>query len=255
MKTQYRAFQNRDFCEEAPEQPLTSSPSGRLCRNCRRRGRGRRDLAQAFTLIELLVVIAIIAILAALAFPMVNKARESAQAAKCLSNLRAIGTAMNSFMADQAMKYPSSGSTSFGAFNGEKWWFTDIGPYLTGGTSFTIDGYLIKPEQSVSVLRCPSIKKGLSWPSNLDYGINGFVFPGGEAIPAVKIAKPSQTFLVAESLLWCVTGWGGPTLVEDLAFRHNNMANVVMCDGHVEKISKKQLEDKEFEKRLKGLLP
>ena len=117
------------------------------------------------------------------------------------------------------------------------------------------DGWLIKPEQSASVLRCPSVKKGPSWPSNLDYGINGFAFPGGDAIPAVKIAKPSQTFLVAESLLWCVTGWGGPTLGEDLAFRHNGMANVVMCDGHVEKISKKQLEDKEFEKQLKGLLP
>ena len=212
-------------------------------------------MKQAFSLIELLVVIAVIAILAALAFPMLKKTQECAQAVKCLSNLRSIGAAMNSYMSEQAMKYPSSGSTSGGAYSGEYWWFTDIGIYITGGTPFTIDGWLIKPEQSASVLRCPSVKKGPSWPSNLDYGINGFAFPGGDAIPAVKIAKPSQTFLVAESLLWCVTGWGGPTLGEDLAFRHNGMANVVMCDGHVEKISKKQLEDKEFEKQLKGLLP
>ncbi len=153
------------------------------------------------------------------------------------------------------MKYPSSASTYGAAYTGEKWWFTDIGLYLTGETPFTIEGYLIKPEQSVSVLRCPSIKNGLYWPSNLDYGINGFAFPGGEAIPSTKISKPSQTFMVGESLLWCVIGWGGPTLLEDLAFRHNGAANVVMCDGHVEKITKKQLEDPEFEKQLKGLLP
>jgi len=62
---------------------------------------------RGFTLVELLVVIAIIALLIALLLPSLAGARQAAQRAACLSNLRQLGLAVTLYTHDHRGVYPA----------------------------------------------------------------------------------------------------------------------------------------------------
>jgi prepilin-type N-terminal cleavage/methylation domain-containing protein len=66
----------------------------------------RRKAGCAFTLIELLVVISIVSILAALLLPALSRAKRAGHKAVCLSNLRQIGIAIQSYAHDHEDRIP-----------------------------------------------------------------------------------------------------------------------------------------------------
>lgn len=60
----------------------------------------------AFTILEILAAVAVLAVLVALAFPVVNSAIGRSRSAACIANLRALGGALQTYLAEHNMTMP-----------------------------------------------------------------------------------------------------------------------------------------------------
>jgi len=203
--------------------------------------RGKTDPG-GFTLIELLVVIAIIAILAALLLPALARAKESARATQCLSNLRQLGFAVRLYTEDFADEFPRSQHSAF--VHGVMPWERTVASYL-GASATTWTNLLM------GIYHCPTDKRTTPW----SYGLNVYFELGDEDDYTGKpqtwrrttqVPRPAATILFAENTSAAdhimPHFWSSPADATDLAAtRHKQRANYAFADGHASLQSLKQV--------------
>jgi len=188
-----------------------------------------------FTLVELLVVIGIIALLISMLLPALNKARESAKALACASNMRQAGLAIRMYQDDNKGFLPRAYEVTPA---GTLVWQWQMLPYIKG----------IRPYERIT---CPSIDLEISGSSTLTFGLNVdlIAFDLSMFKRTDKLRNSSEIILVADSIghtpglpvLHPYYGYmlgpeQGPFVFYDVGmvdYRHNKTANVLYLDQHV----------------------
>jgi len=188
---------------------------------------------KGMSLLEILTALLIVGVLAALVIPIVGKIQATARNTECISNLRQVGLAMNTYAAENGGRYPHA----YAPPGDQKTWMWKLAPYV--GLRDDVMGPAPKP-RSVGIFVCPEWKKQSEQSTNsrnLSYGISRYIDP--DTRPAANRywnyqpnRVSSKTILVAE-----IDVNNEFAYAEKIERRHpHESANYLFVDGHVENL-------------------
>ena len=181
-----------------------------------------------FTLIELLVVISIIAILISILLPALAKARELANRAVCMANVRGIIQSMVTYAQSNNGVFPAQCNYWLSNVNGG-WWGTPgvkTGPYSVTGSGGGAPGQTA--EEEVAAL----FTSNLYQPAVPDYSmwllvLQGYDTPASFICPSDAIGYgPSAEYWTTAGATYCYGDFGGDGLGENVGNYVNNVSGI-----------------------------
>ena len=211
-----------------------------------------RPFGQAFTLIELLVVIAAVAVLASLLLPALARSKDSARRIQCVSNIRQLGLAAIMYWDDNAgQTFAYRGAFTNG---GDVFWFGWLERGSEGQRAFDArQGALFPYLQGHGLAICPALEyisprfKLKAAAAAYGYGVNRNL-TAPTLTHVNRMTRPLDTVLFADAAQ--VNTFQPPAspenpLLEEFYyvhelertahFRHQQTANAVFGDGHVDR--------------------
>jgi prepilin-type N-terminal cleavage/methylation domain-containing protein/prepilin-type processing-associated H-X9-DG protein len=173
-----------------------------------------------FTLVELLVVVGIIAVLISILLPALGRARDSAQNAKCMSQLHNIGAAVLMYANENKGKLPQHGSDAI--------WLWDV--------AFATRDALVKKGGERRTLYCPNFPEqnvdelwnGTFGNTTHNYAVLGYFWMGRRTTTAdPRVTSPNLPNLAGRSYLESLKMPAKPVVAPTAAPRFSSEVEVM----------------------------